>query len=175
MKKNKGLLIIILILTLTFISLTNITSAENKEITLEFFYTSNCPLCDQTKPIINEIEEEYSSNLQVKRILVTNSSSYNYTYFNQTYGFRYVPAIVISNETNQILLNYTKINKNNIENTIETMLPEEIGSDPESNKTDTKPQPKEEELNTYLLLIVILVFPVIILAIILFNKKKHNN
>lgn len=161
MKKIKGCMIIILIFTLAFISLTNITSAENKEITLEFFYTNNCPLCEQTKSIINEIEEKYNGKININRILVGNKTSESYSYFNGTYGFHYVPAIVILNQTDQFLLNYALINQENIEGIIDTMLHE------------IEAEPEEQSLNIYILLII-LIIPAIAIITVFLDKKKHK-
>jgi len=170
MEKTKKYTILIILL-FTLVSLTQTIKAEEKEITLEFFYKDGCHSCGHAKPIINETELKYDEYVNVIRIIVKNNLSENYIYFNQTYGFTYVPAVVIRNDTDQFLFNHSNINKNNLETTIEAMLPE-IGSDPQPNKNDTEPQPNEGELNTYLLVIVIIAFPIILLLILLLNKRK---
>jgi len=173
MKKIKGLIILILIFTLIFISLTNITSAENKEITIEFFYTNGCHVCNHTKPIINNIEKKYNEEINVNWILVGNKTSENYSYFNETYGFHYVPAVVVLNQTDQFLFNFTLINQEDIESIIDIMLLE-IGDEPKNQSPEITPSNNENgELNIYIMVIIIIVPPIAIL-LIMFNKKKYK-
>ena len=110
MSKNIRCLITVILLSLTFLSLTQIVTAEKDDVVLEFFYTDTCPLCNQTKPLINNIETDYNESITVKRYLaVKNVTLENYTYFHDHYGFRHVPAVVVLNQTNQTLFTYSQI------------------------------------------------------------------
>ena len=128
MNKNKHYLIILLLLILTLPSSLQSINAEKNDVILEFFYSSRCPACNQTKPIINDIENEYNTSITVIRYLVSsNKTSENYILWGDYYGFQYVPAVVVSNQTDQILFNYSQIDKEDIENTINLLL---IGEEP---------------------------------------------
>lgn len=106
-------------------SLQSIT-AEKNDVILEFFYTNKCPAYNQTKPIINDIENEYNASITVKRYLVSgNKTSENYILWGDHYGFQYVPAVIVSNQNDQFLFDYSEIDKENIENTINLLLSEE--------------------------------------------------
>jgi len=126
MNKNKHYYILFLIITLTLVSSLQSITAEKNDVILEFFYTNKCPAYNQTKPIINDIENEYNASITVKRYLVSgNKTSENYILWGDHYGFQYVPAVIVSNQNDQFLFDYSEIDKENIENTINLLLSEE--------------------------------------------------
>jgi len=127
MKKYKHYIVSIILFLSVLFTILQTASAEQNDVTLEFFYRNGCPLCNDTKPIINAIEEKYVDRITVKRYLVTLTSE-NYTLFNQTYGFYLLPAVVLSNQTDIIKFNATQISdsvdvRKDIENAIGSFLP----------------------------------------------------
>lgn len=123
MNKYKHYLVIIILLSSAFLAVLQPVTAEKNDVILEFFYSSRCPACNQTKPLINDIENEYNASITVERYLVSsNKTSENYTLWGDYYGFQYVPAVVVSNQTNQTLFTYKQINKVDVENTINLQL-----------------------------------------------------
>jgi thiol-disulfide isomerase/thioredoxin len=78
-------------------------AAENI-ITLDFYYSESCEPCEKYKPIINEIETNYTETLIVHRKEV-GSNHTNWQEWNN-YGFTEYPSVVINNEA--------KVPKNNI-------------------------------------------------------------
>jgi len=122
MKKYKHYIVILILLLSTFFAILQTATAEKSDVVLEFFYTNGCHGCDQTKPIINETENDFKGRITVTRILVIKDKTIeNYSYFHDYYGFKYVPAVVIYNQTNRtnyVKFNYSQINKKDIEDTL---------------------------------------------------------
>ena len=84
------------------LTLFETVTAENDDVTLEFFYSETCPKCNLIKPKINDIEDEYQGIITVNRYLIgDNTTSENRSLWKDYYGFQFIPAIVIFNQTNQ--------------------------------------------------------------------------
>jgi len=67
--------------------------AQEKVITVKYYYVEGCPYCEEVKAIINGIENDYPE-IEIIRMNVYKSSVYMNDFLN--YGFWKVPAVVIN-------------------------------------------------------------------------------
>lgn len=67
--------------------------AQEKVITIKYYFVEGCPYCDVVKEMIDQIEENYP-NIQLIRMNVYESSLYMNEFL--SYGFWKVPAVVIN-------------------------------------------------------------------------------
>ena len=79
----------------TLLCVVQLANAENT-VRMEYFYSEGCPICAQTTPIINAIEEEYENNISIERFEIGTLENWNQW---KNYGFLEVPAVVINNQT----------------------------------------------------------------------------
>jgi thiol-disulfide isomerase/thioredoxin len=166
MNKLKYYFLIIILLSTIITIVQTTTAEEDKDVILEFFYTKGCDLCNQTKPIISELETSYDEKITVDRFLVIKNVNFeNYTYFSEHYGFRYVPAVVVLNQTDQVLFNHSQINKEDIEKAINSMLPE-VGSD-----SEVDPSGKKKDSTNILLYVVIILIPAIAILFLILIRR----
>jgi len=119
----KKSIIIFILLTLT-LNIFQSVSAEKNEVTLEFFYSDSCPACNYVKPTIDELEAEYSGIVNFSRYMVKNSTltPENRSLWRDHYGFQYIPAVAIRNQTNLTKYRYDEIEKQEMKKTINLLL-----------------------------------------------------
>ncbi|RLF93532.1 hypothetical protein DRN45_05190, partial [Thermococci archaeon] len=67
--------------------------AQEKVITVKYYFVEGCPYCEVVKSIIDEIEKDYP-NIEVERMNVYKSSVWMNEFL--SYDFWKVPAIVIN-------------------------------------------------------------------------------
>jgi cytochrome c biogenesis protein CcdA len=65
-------------------------------ITIQYFHQKNCPDCEKTDLIIDQIETRYNNSIVISRI--ETSTTDGFSQWNK-YGFLEIPAIVVNNET----------------------------------------------------------------------------
>ena len=83
-----------LALCLLVLFATQLANAEDT-IMMEFFYTEGCEDCETAKPIIDEIEQNYSDNIIVERLEVAIQENWEHFI---SYNLTVVPAVVINYE-----------------------------------------------------------------------------
>ena len=117
---NHYFFITILLFLIIFSFIRN-ANANNNEIVLEFFYSEGCSHCNEKKPIIDNIEQNYSNNITVLRLSVSNSENKK-IFFN--YGFTTTPGVVVKNLSTEYytLFPYENITEENLKNIINYYL-----------------------------------------------------
>ena len=122
-KKQKVFLIIFLVLIIFLNNILVISSlATENKVNLEFFYTTGCETCDSKKIVVNQIEEEYNDQISIKWVLIHDDpSTFNYSYW-KSYGFDYVPGLIIKNNSNTgfVALRHDEITIDKIKDIINT-------------------------------------------------------
>ena len=113
---RRGYLFIALVITAVLLSLIA-SSADDKKVVLEFFYSSHCGDCEEKMPVIDEIEREYGDQIIVYRKDISTSEEYLEEW--QRYGLYDVPAVVINGRTK---VDYYGITKENLESIIDAYL-----------------------------------------------------
>ena len=174
MKTKKMYFITLIIILFTSLIFIQNSTAEKNKITIEFFYTKDCTWCNNTKPVINDIEEKYQDNITVNRLFILSMASENYTYLNSTYKQTHLPVVVVSNKTNYTLFTPTELYYSadqmlDIENAIISMS-SETEVNPEHKPSDTN-----NDNNNLLLigfLICIFIGTIFIIQILLKRKKQ---
>ena len=121
MNRFRHYFFITILLLLIFFSFIHTANANNNEIVLEFFYSEGCSHCNEKKPIIDQIEQNYSENITVLRLSLANSENKR-MFFN--YGFTTTPGVVVKNLStrNYTILPYESITEENLKNIINYYL-----------------------------------------------------
>ena len=84
-----------ILLSLFFFTFIQPVVAENNNIVVEFFYSSEyCDSCEEKKPIINDIEAYYDDNITVERLLVDTDTFIENFKKMEDYGLIY-PSVVL--------------------------------------------------------------------------------
>lgn len=142
---NKKIIVItVLIIGLLFTSF-NVVKAEQKSVTLDFFYTTGCGTCEEKKPLIESVEQNYIDLKVTYHLVINDKKSDNYTLLKDLYGFKYVPAVVISKQDAKryFCINYENITLENLEENIDRYHLDE------ENKNDSKINTKKVFLDFY--------------------------
>ncbi|MEM0493447.1 MAG: thioredoxin domain-containing protein [Candidatus Thermoplasmatota archaeon] len=121
-----SILIATAILTLTLI-FTITSQSISTPLELEFFYSEGCPDCQEAKPIIETIQEEYKNNISITWREITLIENWEIFI---AYNLSEVPALVINKTTK---LSKEEITKDNLEKIINKII---SGEKPENNKSD---------------------------------------
>jgi hypothetical protein len=110
---------IMAVFLLFFFILSPISSAENTDVLLEFFYSNGCFVCDQGKIIINETEEIYKENITIN--CYSLDELINYSFFSK-YETEYIPTLVIINTSDETYVLNNNLSEDFIVNTIDSLL-----------------------------------------------------
>jgi Cytochrome c biogenesis protein len=110
-------------------------------VTIQYFHQKDCPDCQITDPIIDQIENQYKNN----SVIITKIETSTAGGFNQwnKYGFLEVPSIVINNKT--------KISKEEItEEKLKTSIDGYLLEEEKNTKNSAEKIPKKEQYNEYI-------------------------
>ena len=175
------------VITLSFIFLTFLlfiqpAIAENNNVIVEFYYTTGCTVCNEAKPIINEIEQYYVNNITLQQFLVINDkSSDNYTKLGTYLEEVHVPTIVVKNQSNgdYTVFEWEDIDTPNFVDTLKDTIDSYIigsytktSTDPNYNKDDENTSEDIQDTGTPGFEITIAFFAI---TMILFYKKRKQN
>ena len=132
------------------------TVAEN-QIVLNFYYSSSCHSCDAYKPIIREIEANYTGKVTVNwKDVGGTPNQANYTEW-KSYNFSTYPSVVINNK---ILVPKDNLTREYLENILSQSLTEN-----ETNNT---------EIFFTIGLVATIVICVFVLVAYSYRKKKQE-
>jgi len=103
MKKQFILLILALIFLISSVSAQCTNESCSGKVCVFYFYSPDCHFCQQTKPLIDSLEQNYSSQIMIHRYNVKELDSYNlYNKFctiqNVPMNERGIPLAVIGNK-----------------------------------------------------------------------------
>lgn len=162
----RSIIISLLLISIVIISLYAVKS-EDEKIIVEYFYGEYCDTCNETKPIIDSIEQYYGDRINISRYSVEDDpETENYQRMVDFYEFEQYPAIVVLNQTSEYYtkMSYEEITVNNLILTIDQYLTGE-------NQENTDNQVDQ---NIVFNIILILLLIVIILAAVILIIKKNK-
>lgn len=160
---SKQRIFCILILSTILLSSFTVKSEDNK-ITVEYFYGEHCDTCNETKSLINSMEQYYGDKINLQRYPVEDDpETANYSKMVDYYGFRHYPAVVILNQSSGSFetIPYEEITTDNLILIIDSYL----AGDNEETQTD-----QNNEFNIFLIIVPIVIVLIIVAAII----KKYK-
>jgi len=93
----------VIFVLLFLIALTPLQSiaSEDSEVVMEYFYGDECPACNETKPLIDNIGQYYGNEITLQLYSVVNDpETENYQRWRDYYGFQHYPSVVIMDPSN---------------------------------------------------------------------------
>ncbi|MEM0492420.1 MAG: hypothetical protein QXS02_00445 [Candidatus Thermoplasmatota archaeon] len=157
----------------TIAIISNITSANNRYIVIDFYYSAACPSCKPYVNIMKEVEENYTGKVIINwKNLAGPNNQDNYTEWSK-HGFRTYPCAVINNETKVPKDNLTR---ENLDALLEQYI-KKLNIDKSNNTYDIIHYNLFERPNpaAWMILIVVIVW-IVSLIIFLYSlyKNKHK-
>ena len=128
-----------ILLSLVFFAFIQPVVAENNNIVVEFFYSSEyCDSCEEKKPIINDIEAYYGDNITVERLLVDTDTFIENFKKMEDYGLIYPSVVVLNTSAGTISkLSEEDITKENLIQIIDYHLTGNYTEKPPESTKDT--------------------------------------
>lgn len=181
MKLLKNIFITVLFVILLNATLIQPVIADNDKVLVEFFYTTGgCTACNETKPIIDEIEQYYVNNITLQRLLVIDDkNSENYIKLGIYLEEVQVPTIVIKNQSNgdYTLFEWEDIDKLNFIDTLKDTIDSYIignytktSTDPNNNNDENNNEEKQDDTPGFEIILALFAITIILF----YKKRKHN-
>jgi len=160
-------IIFILLFSIFLVYLQPVKSDDTK-IVLQYFYNEDCPACNETKPIINSIEQYYGDKITIQRYQVEdNPETENYKKWRNYYGFQYLPSVVVLNISSGSYTKFTdeQIDEEQIKITIEKYI---------AGENNEMPEDQNKSINIYYVAGAVVVINIGIVLYILVKKVKDR-
>jgi hypothetical protein len=121
MKRYLHYLIISFIVIIFICSFVKYIKAEESSVIVEFYFSEGCDLCEEKKPVIDEIENYYNNTIQVLRLSLDIPENEEKFY---SYNFSNYPGVVVLNQSNNKynIFQYESITFDNLKNSIDYHL-----------------------------------------------------
>jgi thiol-disulfide isomerase/thioredoxin len=160
-------IIFILLFSIFLVYLQPVKSDDSK-IVLQYFYNETCLACNETKPIINGIEQYYGDKITIQRYQVEdNPETENYKKWRNYYEFQYLPSVVVLNLSSGSYTKfpYGQIDEEQIKITIEKYI---AGENSETSEDQNK------SINIYFIAGAVVVIIGIVLYILVKKVKDRK-
>jgi len=93
--------VIFVLLSSIIIASSQSVASEDSEVVMEYFYGEECPACNETKPLIDNMEQYYGNKITLQLYsVVDDPGTENYQRWRGYYGFQQYPSVVIMNLSN---------------------------------------------------------------------------
>lgn len=170
-KNSKKTILLMIVFFLAFNLFQNVI-AEKNDVSVEFFYTDpiKCDACNQTKPLINEIERYYKDNITLQRFFVVDDpDDENYSKLEAYLDDVEVPTIVVKyqNDQNHTIYKWGKIKKSDFEETLKSKINDYINGN--ISKNPMVPPDDKDNTPGFVIALILIVITFFILL-----KKKYS-